>query len=536
MVSRHVDLNTALQLCAKGDQRAFADLYTQEMPRIMAYSLSMLGSPSAAENLACETFVLAWKNSLGFDASLGSAQAWLYSILRYRARAHQQRGASSAGDLPNSTPGHRYSSGLLAYFPRLDQTSKQVVLMAYLQGKNYTDIAQIENTPASQLRRRTRLGIALLRKLLHGQSTSLDEQQLQIAEYTLGLLSDTEQKTIQALLQHDDQVAHDALSWEQDLIALCDLLPQQQPPSETLFVRIQEMLGLNPIALTVDQTSDHQHFQPKLYRADVASTFAIPAKEQETAAVVEPEPEPQPDPETVEDLHHISFSARDDEPSHGNHRYAAAPTAANNTHDDFSPAPTESFTAQRDEPRTETRAKKQKPVKIKKTLTLKLPKPWRIAAIALAVIAVALIVISLLPTKPPITVIEMAPRYGAILMAPGQSSTPGWVMTSDPEGNLLLEPKVHTQLDTNQSAQLWTQRPFDPKPTSLGLIDPNKPVALPVSLIGTVENDQVFEITLENAQGAAAGQPQGPVLFIGRIVRFGEVPSMQAPGAASEAS
>ncbi|MGG4603950.1 anti-sigma factor domain-containing protein [Paenalcaligenes sp. Me131] len=533
MVSRHVDLNTALQLCAKGDQRAFADLYTQEMPRIMAYSLSMLGSPSAAENLACETFVLAWKNSLGFDASLGSAQAWVYSILRYRARAHQQRGAS-AGDLPSSTPSHRYSSGLLAYFPRLDQTSKQVLLMAYLQGKNYADIAQRENTPVSQLRRRTRLGIALLRKLLHGQSTSLDEQQLQIAEYTLGLLSDTEQHAIQSLLQHDDQAAHDALSWEQDLIALCDLLPQQQPPSEALFVRIQEMLGLNPIALTAAQTSDHQNFQPKLYRADAASTFAIPAKEQDSIAVAEPEPEP----EDVEDLHHISFSARDDQPVHDEQRYAAAaaPAATTSAHNDFSPAPTESFTAQRDEPRSQARAKQQKPAKPKKPLTLKLSKPWRIAAIALAVVAVALIVISLLPTKPPITVIEMAPRYGAILMAPGQSSTPGWVMTSDPEGNLLLEPKVHTQLDANQSAQLWTQRPFDPKPTSLGLIDPNQPVALPVSLIGTIENDQVFEITLESAQGAAAGQPQGPVLFIGRIVRFGEVPAMQAPGAASEAS
>jgi anti-sigma-K factor RskA len=414
----------------------------------------------------------------------------------------------------------------------LDQTSKQVLLMAYLQGKNYADIAHVENTPVSQLRRRTRLGIALLRKLLHGQSTSLDEQQLQIAEYTLGLLSEVEQKSIQSLLQHDDQAAHDALSWEQDLIALCDLLPQQQPPSETLFVRIQEMLGLNPIALTVDQTSAHQDFQPKLYRADVASTFAIPAKEQETAAVVEPEPEP----EAAEDLHHISFSARDDEPSHDNHRYAAASAVTSSAHDDFSPVSTESFTAQRDDPRAETRVKKQKPAKVKKPFTLKLSKPWRIAAIALAVVAVALIVISLLPTKPPITVIEMAPRYGAILMAPGQSSTPGWVMTSDPEGNLLLEPKVHTQLDANQSAQLWTQRPFDPKPTSLGLIDPNKPVALPVSLIGTIENDQVFEITLENAQGAAAGQPQGPVLFIGRIVRFGEVPSMQAPGTASEAS
>ncbi|MGO3891415.1 MAG: anti-sigma factor domain-containing protein [Paenalcaligenes sp.] len=531
MVSRHVDLNTALQLCAKGDQRAFADIYAQEMPRIMAYSLSMLGSPSAAENLACETFVLAWKNSLGFDSSLGSAQAWIYSILRYRARAHQQRGTSPSS-LPNFTNiGHRYSSGLLAYFPRLDQTSKQVLLMSYLQGKNYAQIAQSENTVVSQLRRRVRLGLALLRKLLHGQSTSLDEQQLQVAEYTLGLLTDSEQQSIQSLLQHDDQAAFDALSWEQDLIALCDLLPQQQPPSEALFTRIQEMLGLTPIALGPIEHND-QNFQPKLYRADAASTFAIPAKEQEPEVVIAIEESldiaaDRKDRNEDQELHHISFSANDDEPE--TKPYYAASTTDNTANEDFSPAPTDSFSAIK----SEARAEQRKPAK---TLSPQQKKLARIAAIALAVIALIIVVISLIPSKPPITVIEMAPRYGAILMAPNQSSTPGWVMTSDPEGNLLLEPKVHTQLDANQSAQLWTQRPFDPKPTSLGLIDPNQPVALPVSLIGTIENDQVFEITLENAQGAASGQPKGPVLFIGRIVRFGEVPAMQAPTSNSEAS
>lgn len=529
MVSRYVDLNTALQQCAKGDQRALADLYTQEMPRIMAYSLSMLGSPSAAESLACETFVLAWKNSLGFDPSLGSAQAWIYSILRYRARSHQQQDHHSAS-LPNyNTAEHRYSSGLLAYFPRLDNTSKQVILMAYLQGKDYAEIADLERTQVSLLRRRTRLGIALLRKLLHGQSTSLDEQQLQIAEYTLGLLSGSEQQSLQSLLQHDDQAAHDALSWEQDLIALCDLLPQQQPPSEQLFTRIQEMLGLTPITLNVQPHTDHQNFQPKLYRADAASTFAIPAKEQADLSHVDHEDDDDAKPA----LHHIG----DAPVSHDTKATAQNSASSSNTeHDDafdFSPAATPTLSAEPTERRAEPAPKKTKKAA---SPILQNTKLWRIAAVALAVIAVLLVIINFLPSKPPITVIEMAPRYGAILMAPGQTSTPGWVMTADPEGNLLLDPKVSTQLDSNQSAQLWTQRPFDPKPTSLGLIDPNKPVALPVSLIGPIENDQVFEITLESAQGTTTGQPQGPVLFIGRIVRFGEVPTMQAPTNTSSAS
>src|SRR5690606_21264006 len=71
---------------------------------------------------------------------------------------------------------------------------------------------------------------------------------------------------------------------------------------------------------------------------------------------------------------------------------------------------------------------------------------WRFATLAFAAVTIALIAkIALTPDEPPINVIEMAPRQAAVLQAPGLSSTPGWVLTVDPEGNVLLNPQVETE-------------------------------------------------------------------------------------------
>lgn len=126
------------------------------------------------------------------------------------------------------------------------------------------------------------------------------------------------------------------------------------------------------------------------------------------------------------------------------------------------------------------------------------------------------------PTEPPITILEVAPTLGAVLQAPGQSSTPGWVVTIDPGGNVLLTPKVHTDAPSETSVQLWTYNKVLSQPRSLGLIDPNQPVAIPSTLIGEIGEDQYFEMTLEPQGGAPTSEPSGPVLFIGRVVTFGE--------------
>lgn len=146
---------------------------------------------------------------------------------------------------------------------------------------------------------------------------------------------------------------------------------------------------------------------------------------------------------------------------------------------------------------------------------------WRALSIVLGVIVIAYALEPSEPVVPPVTILEVAPTQVAILQAPGQSSTPGWVVTVDPKGNILMDPHVRSDIPAEASAQLWTRNKHAPQPRSLGLIDPNKPVTIPASLMGPIEPDQLFEITQEASGGSPTGSPAGPILFIGRVVVFG---------------
>lgn len=147
---------------------------------------------------------------------------------------------------------------------------------------------------------------------------------------------------------------------------------------------------------------------------------------------------------------------------------------------------------------------------------------WRLFAVVNLLLIIGLAVLLLRPTEPPITVVQMAPRLGAVLQAPGHSATPGWVVSVDPQGQVLMTPQVRTELQADQRVQLWTKPSATEPMRSLGLIDPNAPVTLTTEHIGTVQAGQLFEMTLESSTGQSHTEPQGPVLFLGRVVSLGD--------------
>jgi len=135
------DYEAELIACAAGDQAAFHSLYHHEAPAMRALALAMLGDPDLADAVLHEAFVLIWRNAAGYSATLGTARAWIYSILRYRAQAHLRRareeGRQSAelAALPRlqRSPDAPAGSvaGVLATLPR---PQLEALLQAYLHG------------------------------------------------------------------------------------------------------------------------------------------------------------------------------------------------------------------------------------------------------------------------------------------------------------------------------------------------------------------------------------------------------------------
>ncbi|TAL86284.1 MAG: hypothetical protein EPN46_08710 [Candidimonas sp.] len=141
---------------------------------------------------------------------------------------------------------------------------------------------------------------------------------------------------------------------------------------------------------------------------------------------------------------------------------------------------------------------------------------WRVLCVALALTAIMFAI------KPKVFIQQLVPTQAAILQAPDQSSTPAWVGIFDKHHNLVLKPLVQTDVPASSSVQLWMHATESAPLRSLGIIDPNQPVTIPAATIGQIAPGQLFEITLEAKGGAPSGAPEGPILFIGRLVEIGQ--------------
>lgn len=138
------DYETELSACAAGDRTAFFALYEHEAPAMRALAHAMLDAEQA-DQVVHETFVLIWRNAAGYSPAIGTARAWMYSILRHRARAHQRHAAAQPAAEPvtalpalSLAQGMSDRPGALATLP---EAQRNALLLAYLHGGDFTQIA-----------------------------------------------------------------------------------------------------------------------------------------------------------------------------------------------------------------------------------------------------------------------------------------------------------------------------------------------------------------------------------------------------------
>lgn len=329
------------------------------------------------------------------------------------------------------------------------------------------------------------------------------EQDVTIGLYTLGLLTAQDNARIQALLSANATAARSALHWEETFLTLVDALPSAHPPQALL----------NNILTALDLP---------LPANDSASPVAPPPRP--TSPVMASVPEPAADTRPAD----LAESPRNDPALHTVSARNHNRDGTHNRDDTLTQEP--EFTHQESSTRSSSvepthTAPPARPPTPSQTIAKKSPKSLWLGGAAVVVALAALLTMVFIPStpaEPPVVVVEIAPSKGAILQAPGQTSTPGWVVTIDPENNVTLTPQVHTEAPADASVQLWTYSKALPQPRSLGLIDPNQPVAVPADIMGEIRDDQFFEMTLEPEGGSPTSEPTGHILFIGRVVTFSQ--------------
>lgn len=139
---------------------------------------------------------------------------------------------------------------------------------------------------------------------------------------------------------------------------------------------------------------------------------------------------------------------------------------------------------------------------------------WRGTGLAASAVAVMLMigVVALVRRPPP------QPVLVAILVAEG-SVTPGAVIEIGADGTARLLSLATVPVPQDRALQVWTLPSREVGPVSIGLIDAARSIRLDLGSLPAPRENQLFEITLEQASGSPTGRPTGPILFKGFTAR-----------------
>ncbi len=111
-----------------------------------------------------------------------------------------------------------------------------------------------------------------------------------------------------------------------------------------------------------------------------------------------------------------------------------------------------------------------------------------------------------------------APQYMVVLVTP-QDKAPGYVVQTGTHRDLTLIPLGNAPVPEAKSLQFWTKGEAWRGPVSLGLVKPGQTIQIPIDKLPPLEPNQLFELTLEPANGSPIDRPTGPIQFIGRAVK-----------------
>ena len=170
---------------SRGDVSAFEQLYDLYSGTLYALLLRILGNADDAQEVLQEAFVKAWTGAAQFDASRGSAIAWLISIARSRGidrlrsrntRANRENEAGQeisthSGFVVKNTGADRAiraeeDSAVRDALLELPEAQRRALELAYFEGLSQSEIAERLQEPLGTIKTRMQLGMKKLRERL----------------------------------------------------------------------------------------------------------------------------------------------------------------------------------------------------------------------------------------------------------------------------------------------------------------------------------------------------------------------------------
>ncbi len=137
---------------AKGDRAAFDVLCARHLPRLYVIALRLSADPGAAEEIAQDAMVRAWRNAARFDPARGRLTSWLNRIAVNLAIDRQRaapRLAALSEDLAGTEPDalqtlerRDRSAALASGMAALPARQRAALLLTYAEDRAGMDVAR----------------------------------------------------------------------------------------------------------------------------------------------------------------------------------------------------------------------------------------------------------------------------------------------------------------------------------------------------------------------------------------------------------
>lgn len=163
---------------ARGDQRAFAELYDRLSARVFGLILRVLVNRAQSEEVLQEVFLEIWQSAGRFAPNKGQGRTWILTIAHRRAvdrvRASQSSTArdiragvrdigvahdSVAEQVELSMEGERVVAALGA----LSAPQRETIVLSYYGGYSQSEISALTGVPLGTVKTRMRDGLSRLR-------------------------------------------------------------------------------------------------------------------------------------------------------------------------------------------------------------------------------------------------------------------------------------------------------------------------------------------------------------------------------------
>ena len=170
-----------LRRSAKGDERAFTELYHRHQPPLFRFALRMTGNSWAAEEIVQEVFMMLVREPQKYDPSRGTLGAFLYGVARNRIMKHLERtprdlsldeSADAGREVLPQLQEHMTPARWTELRERREQVRtavlelppefREAVVLCELEEMSYEEAARALDCPVGTIRSRLHRGRALL--------------------------------------------------------------------------------------------------------------------------------------------------------------------------------------------------------------------------------------------------------------------------------------------------------------------------------------------------------------------------------------